>query len=364
MTYLTRRDVATGGLWALASASVLAPVWSEAVAQAAASDPLHYVHPDLRPAVQAFQQRLAQFARPGGASPTTSAAPAQSPLRPQAAPPGLPPARMPPDWVERKIPGRHGAPDVRIYVHGAKPGTARPGIVHMHGGGFIGGGPQISLGQLQPVAAAMDCCIVTVDYRLAPTTPFPGSLEDNYATLLWLHRNAAELGVDRSRIAVMGESAGGGHAAMLAIAARDRGEVPLAFQALVYPMLDDRTGSTRPVQPPKGALIWTPESNRRGWTALLGVPAGSPNVPAGAVPARLADVAGLPPAYIAIGSIDLFVDEDISYARRLIEAGIPVELNVVPGAFHGFDIIAPATEVTKTFLARLAGAVAEGLKKR
>lgn len=246
---------------------------------------------------------------------------------------------------------------MRIFVLGGKPGTSRPAILHMHGGGFIGGSPVISLGQLRPIAAATDSVIVTVDYRLAPAAPFPGSLEDNYAALLWLYRNAAELGVDTSRIAVLGESAGGGHAAMLAMAARDRGEVPIAFQALVYPMLDDRTGSTRQVPPHIGAFIWTPESNRRGWSALLGLPAGSPQVPAGSVPARIANVAGLPPAYIAVGSIDLFVDEDIAFAQRLLDAGIPVELNVVPGAFHGFDIIAPDTDITRKFLARLVDAM-------
>src|SRR5207302_7809118 len=148
---------------------------------------------------------------------------------------------------------------------------------------------------------------------------------------------AAELGVDRSRIAVMGESAGGGHAAMLAIAARDRGEIPLAYQALIYPMLDDRTGSSRKTPPYQGAVIWTPQKNRFGWSSLLGAPAGSAQAPYGAVPARVENLRGLPPAYIGVGSIDLFIDEDVEYARRLIDAGVLVTLNVVPGGFHGFD---------------------------
>lgn len=336
---ISRRELAALGAFAAVSGLTSGPIWSAALAQALAADAdsLRHVHPELRPAVRAFRQRMAQAAR--------------------TAPAGLPPSRMPTESVERRIPGRNGAPDVRIFVYGAKPGTSRPAVLHMHGGGFTGGSPAISLGQLRPIANAIDGLIVTVDYRLAPGTPFPGSLEDNYAALLWLHRNAAELGVDRSRIAVLGESAGGGHAAMLAIAARDRGEVPLAFQALVYPMIDDRTGSTRQVPAHVGALIWTPESNRRGWRALLGVPAGSPDVPQGAVPSRVANLAGLPPAYIGVGSIDLFVDEDIDYAQRLMAAGIPVELNVVPGAFHGFDIIAPDTNVTRQFLTRLVDAM-------
>jgi acetyl esterase/lipase len=357
---ISRREFALFGAAALVTESIFGPIFSAAYAQAPATDSLRYVHPDLRAAVAAFQQRMSGFARPGSAP---GAQPAARPGGAQAAPAGLLPSHMPLDWKEQIIKGRNGAPDVRIYVYGAKPGTSRPAILHMHGGGYIGGSPLISLGQLRPVAAAIDCVIVTVDYRLAPGTAFPGSLEDNYAALLWISKNAAELGVDRSRIAVMGESAGGGHAAMLAIAARDRSEVPIAFQALVYPMLDDRTGSTVQVAPPAGTLIWTAEANRRGWSALLGVAAGSAQVPAGAVPARIASVEGLPPAYIGVGSIDLFVDEDISYAKRLVDAGIPVELNVVPGAFHGFDIIAPNTEVTRLFIARLVESLKQALSR-
>jgi acetyl esterase/lipase len=156
----------------------------------------------------------------------------------------------------------------------------------------------------------------------------------------------------------MGVSAGGGHAAMLVIAARDRGEVPVAFQCLIYPMLDDRTGSSRQVPPHLGAYIWVPASNRFGWSSLLGVPAGSRVVPAGAVPARVQNLAGLPPAFIGVGSIDLFVDEDIEYARRLIDSGVPTELFVVPGAYHGFDLIAPEASVSKAFRASWSTALA------
>jgi acetyl esterase/lipase len=155
--------------------------------------------------------------------------------------------------------------------------------------------------------------------------------------------------MDPSRIAVMGSSAGGGHAAILTIAARDRGEVPIAFELLIDQMLDDRTGSTRTLPASIGAFVWTPEFNRLGWIALLGVPAGSDNVPAGAVPARLADLAGLPPTWIGVGAIDLFVEEDIDYARRLILAGVPTELLVVPGAFHGFDAFVPDAPISRAF---------------
>jgi acetyl esterase/lipase len=155
----------------------------------------------------------------------------------------------------------------------------------------------------------------------------------------------------------MGESAGGGHAATLAIAARDRKEVPLLYQALIYPMLDDRTGTTRQVPPHVGRLVWTPDANRGGWTALLGVPAGAPQAPEGAVPARVANVAGLPPAFIGVGDIDLFVEEDIAYAQRLVNAGVPVELHVIPGAFHAFDVFEPNAPVTVRFRAALITAL-------
>jgi len=139
---------------------------------------------------------------------------------------------------------------------------------------------------------------------------------------------------------VMGESAGGGHAAILALTARDRGEVPLVFQCLIYPMLDDRTGSIVRKPPYVGALVWTPESNRFGWESFLGQKTSLSHVPLNAVPARVANLKGLPPAFIGVGSIDLFCDEDIDYAKRLNAAGVQTELIVVPGAFHGFDMIA------------------------
>jgi acetyl esterase/lipase len=268
------------------------------------------------------------------------------------------PARSPP-YEERSIPGAKGAPDVRVFVINAAAGDRkRPAILHIHSGGFVAGTAAEAIPSLQQVALDHDCVIVTVEYRLAPETRFPGSLEDNYAALKWLHTSAGSLGVDTSRIAVMGLSAGAGHAAMLTIAARDRGEVPIAFQLLSYPMLDDRTGSSRHVPPYIGAYIWVPASNRFGWSSLLGVPAGSRIVPAGAVPARAENLAGLPPAFIGVGSIDLFVDEDVDYARRLIDSGVPTELCVVPGAYHGFDLFAPEAPVSKTFRATWNAALA------
>jgi acetyl esterase/lipase len=334
MDRLSRRDITRLGGVLLAS---LAANGVEAQG-VGADDPLRGVNPQYRP----FFPTLRQMAEMAPIS-AQNLAERRKPM-PQFASSPL----ATPTVAERIIPGPEGAPDVRIYVINAGGGSAeKPAILHTHGGGFITGSAQNDLRSLQEIAAAVDCVIVTVDYRLAPETPFPGALEDNYAGLKWLYANAAELGVDRGRIAVMGESAGGGHAAMLAIAARDRGEVPVTFQMLIYPMLDDRTGSARPAPPEIGRILWRPADNRFGWTSLLGVPAGSAHVPKGSVPARLEDLRGLPPAFIAVGSIDLFVDEDIDYARRLVDTGIPTELHVYPACFHGFNGF--PTEITRQF---------------
>jgi acetyl esterase/lipase len=267
-------------------------------------------------------------------------------------PPGAPVA------VERRIPGPTPGSTVRVLIIDPVPGSRnRPALLHLHGGGYVVGAPENSTPGNQRYAMECGCVVVSVDYRLAPETAFPGALEDNYAVLRWLHANAAALGVDPARIGVGGESAGGGHAAALAIAARDRAQFPVAFQFLVYPMLDDRTGSSRKVSPYVGEYIWTAVSNQFGWSSLLGVPAGSQIVPDGAVPARVRDLAGLPPAFIGVGALDLFIEEDLEYARRLITAGVPVEVHVAPGTYHGFDKLAPATAPARHFTATLVAAL-------
>jgi len=302
----------------------------------AVADPYSLVDPELLPALKEFPayDLTAEMVRQFRQSP------------------GLPPLPAPaPQPVSRHIPGPPGAPEVRLWVVDPAPlEKGKPLLLHMHGGGYMMIDPML-MPRLQGIATDCHCVVVSVDYRLAPATRYPGSLEDNYAALKWVHAHAAELGIDRSRIAVGGESAGGGHAASLAIHARDRNEVSIAFQLLIYPQLDDRTGSSHPAPPASGKFLWTASANRLAWSSLLGVPAGSSKVPAAAVPARVASVAGLPPAWIGVGSIDLFVEEDMEYARRLVHAGVAAELLVMPGAFHGFDLLVPDAESSKQFSA-------------
>lgn len=241
------------------------------------------------------------------------------------------------DWHERLIAGPDTPINIRIYRPRDAAGPLGC-IFHIHGGGFIAG----SFSEIEflhrPLSGQLQCVIVTVDYRLAPETTFPGNVEDCYAALCWTFANADELAIDKSRIGIMGESAGGGLAAAVALLARDRGAHSLAFQHLIYPMLDDRTCVREP-HPFAGEFIWPATNNRFGWSSLLGHEPGGANVSPYAAPARASDLGGLPPTFIGTAALDLFVDEDIDYATRLMRAGVPIELHVWPGAFHGFDIL-------------------------
>ncbi|AKH41407.1 acetyl esterase/lipase [Altererythrobacter atlanticus] len=303
-------------------------------------DPIAYLDPELRPAAR-------QLLAGGNLALSSDALPAMRAEGKASAQPTLPEI----DVSKRTIPGAPGLPPVTVYVvNGGKAGS-RPAILHTHGGGHILGSAEGELRYLQELARDLDCLLVTVEYRLAPETRYDGSIEDNYAALRWLHANAVELGADPSRIALLGESAGGTHAALLAITARDRDEVPVLFQALVYPMLDDRTGSTRQMPPWIGAILWDAAANRFGWEAFLGTKPGGTEIPVAGVPARIPDLSGLPPAWIGVGGADLFVEEDVEYASRLTEAGVPTELLVVPRAFHAFDRIVPDAAVSQRFTA-------------
>jgi acetyl esterase/lipase len=260
-------------------------------------------------------------------------------------------------YIPGPVIGGAPSPDVRIVVYrpaatgGSTTSGKRAGLLHLHGGGFVLGTPERVDRRNKYIAADIGCVVASVDYRLAPETPFPGPVEDCYASLLWLHRQADALGIDPSRIAVKGESAGGGLAACLALLARDREEVALSHQFLVYPMLDDRTASASEVDPHaySGEFLWTRENNRYGWRAMLGgnEPGGADVSPYCAA-ARAKDLRGLPATFLQVGSLDLFVEENVDYARRLLRAGVPTELHVYPGGFHGLDLV-PDTTIKKQF---------------
>ena len=235
------------------------------------------------------------------------------------------------------VPGPAGAPDVGVLVYApASEPRPLPALLWIHGGGYVIGSAEGDDLNVKSMVRAVGCVAVSVDYRLAPEAPHPGPVEDCYAALKWLSAEAEALGVDTARIAIGGASAGGGLAAALALLARDRGEVPVAFQLLIFPMLDDRTAVATNPHPYTGEFVWTPETNYFGWSSLLGQAPGGEGVSPYASAARAERLEGLPPAYISLGSLDLFLDEDLEYARRLTRAGVPTELHMYPGAYHGY----------------------------
>jgi acetyl esterase/lipase len=246
-----------------------------------------------------------------------------------------------PDVVvaEHVAPAQHGGHhDVRVVVTrpAATGGQPRPALLWIHGGGYVVGDVVGPASFLDSLVSELGCVTASVDYRLAPESPHPGPVEDCYAALRWLVRNASSLGIDTTRLAIGGASAGGGLAAALALLARDGGEFSPSLQLLVEPMLDDRTATETDPNPVTGEFVWTRADNAFGWASLLGHEPGRPGVSEYAAAARAEDLTGLPPAFIAVGALDLFVDEDLAYAHRLLRAGVPTELHVYPGAFHGF----------------------------
>lgn len=243
-----------------------------------------------------------------------------------------------PQPVERFIAGAPGAPAVRVLVFDPGfTGQPRPAVLFIPGGGYVLSTADVMAAGNASLAQELGCVVVSVDYRIAPETAHPGPVEDCYAALQWLCAEAGALNIDPQRIGVGGVSAGGGLAAALALLVRDRGEMRLAFQHLTYPMLDDRTCIAADQHPFTGHLAWNRASNAYGWQALLAREPGSEGVDCYAAPARADNLAGLPPTFIGVGALDLFLDENLDYARRLTRAGVAVELHVYPGAFHSFE---------------------------
>lgn len=265
------------------------------------------------------------------------------------------------DGVEmRTLTARANGSERRVLVY-ERPDRVRPSgaLLWIHGGGYVMGTPEVENEVCSRIALELGVLVVNVSYRLAPEHPFPAGLDDCYTALAWLHEQVDELGIDPDRVAIGGASAGGGMAASLAQMAHDRGGPAVSFQLLVYPMLDDRT-----VQRPVDALVWNNRSNAFAWDAYLGHPAGQPDERPWAVPARRADLAGLPPAWIGVGDIDLFHDEDVEYTRRLQEAGVHCELHVEPGMYHGADAIAGKVDSMRAFRTRMVAVLGEALTPR
>ncbi len=250
--------------------------------------------------------------------------------------------------VDRKsitIPGPDGAPEVLLRIH--RPAGVvgpLPCLVWMHGGGLVMGNSMQDDMRFDRWCVRHNIIAISIEYRLAPETPYPGPIEDCYAGIRWVSDHAEELGINASRMGIGGASAGAGLAACLSLLSRDRGGPSIASQLLIYPMLDDRmTTPSSTWEVP----IWPPSSNHFGWTSYLGDMKGTDHVSPYAAAARATDVRRLPATLVVVGALDGFVDEDIAYAQALNRAGVEVELHVYPGAPHGFDALLPGTDVAR-----------------
>ncbi len=249
---------------------------------------------------------------------------------------------------ELRVPGPPGAPDVTLVS--ARPSGLvgpLPLLYYLHGGAMVMGNAWSVLPRLlREWALPLGLAVISVEYRLAPRTQYPGPLEDCCAGLSWAAEHAAGLGIDADRIVIGGKSAGGGLAAAVALLTRDRGgPVPLG-QLLLSPMLDDR-GSSFSSRQLTGLDVWDLTSNATAWRAVLGDRYGSADLPGYAAPARATDLSGLPPAYVEVGSAEMFRDEGVAYANAIWQAGGQAELHVWPGACHGFDGLAPRAVLSR-----------------
>ncbi len=250
--------------------------------------------------------------------------------------------------------------EIAIYWYDPAPGTKnRAALLQIHGGGMVVGSAEKMQFGPSATAAALGIPVASVEYRLAPETPFPGPQEDCYAGLQWLTDKADRLGVDPARIGIIGESAGGGLAAAVAQMARDLNGPKLAAQILVYPMLDHRTGSQACQHNNRmtGEFVWNRSSNQFGWGALRGDYQPDDHRKGWFSPALADNLAGLPPTWVGTGSLDLFFDEDLDYAKRLVDAGVPLELHVYPGGPHAFNLANEAT-ISQAFNRDMMGAIA------
>jgi acetyl esterase/lipase len=268
-------------------------------------------------------------------------------------------------WKRKPIPGvtitMHPLPGPTARVRVMRPAAAsgvQPVLLWVHGGGYVLGTAAQDDAFCARLMAATGVSVVSVDYRLAPEHPWPAALDDCTAALDFLEREGRALGLDGSRLIIGGQSAGGGLAAALVLRMADTGRQAALLQLLSYPMIDDRTTQR---QQSLDVRMWDETSNLRGWRAYLGRAPGGHDMTDLMAPARRAHLGGLPPAWIGVGTEDLFHDEDVTYAQRLQAAGVPCSLEVVPGAFHGFDSALPEATVSQKFFAAQCTAVRQAL---
>lgn len=248
---------------------------------------------------------------------------------------------------EESVPRADGSRLRLLVIRPRRPRRDVPGLLWLHGGGYLTGEPEQGIGIVRSFVEGSGCVVVAPAYRLSVDAPYPAARDDAYAALLWLRDHADELGVRRDQLAVGGNSAGGGLTAATTLYARDRGEVSVAFQMPLYPMIDDRT----PVDVLDDAPVWDAVTNRNAWSMYLGDLDGTDDVPAYAAPARCTDHTGLPPTMTFVGDVDPFHEETTRYVEALRAAGVPVEFRVVEGAFHGFDVIASSARATREAVA-------------
>ena len=265
-------------------------------------------------------------------------------LLPLLLPKSKTPAGISIEWITTS-----GGQRLRVY---SPAGTkTRAAMLYIHGGGMMIGAPQMDDGLLSNIASELDIVIVSPEYRLAPEHPYPAPLDDCHQAWQWMLDNSSQRGLDTKRIAIGGESAGGGLAAGLVLRIHDEGGQRPIAQWLFCPMLDDRTALDRSLDK-IDHFVWNNKLNLAGWSSYLGTKAGTDHVPAYAAPARRIDFNGLPKAWIGVGDVELFYEEDKKYAERLLAAGVDCELDIVTGGPHAFEGMAPDAQVSKDYLSR------------
>ncbi len=262
-------------------------------------------------------------------------------------------------WQDRTVPGPSGSPDVPVRCyHPVQASTSRPGLFVIHGGGMWGGSVASEHPQAVKLCEDLGAVVVSVEYRLAPEHPHPAPVQDCYAALSWMWAHAEDLGFDRARLGVYGASAGGGLALAAALMARDLNGPALCHVMALYPMVDDRNETPSSHEFDGLGPVWDRSKNLEAWRWYLG----GQQADGYAAPIRTENLRGLPPTFIDVGELDLFRDEDVAFAARLMESGVPTELHVYPGAFHASENVAPQAELSQRILGTRLSAMRRALQ--